>query len=83
MPFEILQALKPAFMRFPGGCIVEGNTMSNRYRFKDTLKRIEDRKCNWNRWAVHNNRKENDFHSEFSHYNQTTWNWLLCNFLVV
>lgn len=32
--FEILQALKPAFMRFPGGCIVEGNTMSNRYRFK-------------------------------------------------
>ena len=24
-----------------------------------------------NRWAVHNNRKENDFHSEFSHYNQT------------
>lgn len=69
--FEILQALKPAFMRFPGGCIVEGNTMSNRYRFKDTLKRIEDRKCNWNRWAVHNNRKENDFHSEFSHYNQT------------
>ena len=25
--FEILQALKPAFMRFPGGCIVEGNTM--------------------------------------------------------
>ena len=38
--FEILQALKPVFMRFPGGCIVEGNTMSNRYRFKDTLKRI-------------------------------------------
>ena len=84
--FEILKSLKPAFMRFPGGCIVEGNTMSNRYRFKDTLKRIEDRKCNWNRWAVHNNRKENDFHSEFSHYNQTLGIgyyefFLLCNLI--
>ena len=38
--FEILKSLKPAFMRFPGGCIVEGNTMSNRYRFKDTLKPV-------------------------------------------
>lgn len=69
--FELLKELKPAFMRFPGGCIVEGNTMSNRYRFKDTLKRLEDRRCNWNRWAVHCNRGENGFHSEFSHYNQT------------
>lgn len=69
--FELLKAVKPAFMRFPGGCIVEGNTMANRYRFKDTLKPLEDRKCNWNRWAVHNNRKENGFHSVFSHYNQT------------
>lgn len=69
--FELLKELKPAFMRFPGGCIVEGNTMSNRYRFKDSLKRPEDRKSNWNRWAVHNNCQENGFHSVFSHYNQT------------
>ncbi|PXV86858.1 alpha-L-arabinofuranosidase [Lachnotalea glycerini] len=69
--FEMLQALKPGFIRFPGGCIVEGNTLSNRYRYKDTLKPIEQRKNNWNRWAVHGNEEANQYHSRFSHYNQS------------
>jgi alpha-N-arabinofuranosidase len=69
--FELLKELKPGFVRFPGGCIVEGNTLSNRYRYKDTLKPAEHRKNNWNRWAVHSNREENQYHSQFSHYNQT------------
>jgi alpha-N-arabinofuranosidase len=47
---ESLKNLKPGFMRFPGGCIVEGNGLENRYRWKETVGRIEDRKCNWNRW---------------------------------
>ncbi|MBE5960373.1 MAG: alpha-L-arabinofuranosidase [Lachnospiraceae bacterium] len=69
--YEKLEGLKPGFLRFPGGCIVEGNTLVNRYRFKDTLKPVWARKNNWNRWAVHGNSKENNWHSSYSHYNQT------------
>ncbi|MBQ8821916.1 MAG: carbohydrate binding domain-containing protein [Lachnospiraceae bacterium] len=69
--FEKLADLKPGFLRFPGGCIVEGNTLHNRYRFKESLKPQWARKNNWNRWAVHGNRIENDFHGPYSHYNQT------------
>ena len=69
--FEYLKALKPGFIRFPGGCIIEGNTLANRYRFKDTLKAPWDRKNNWNRWAVHQNNADNNFESKYAHYNQT------------
>ncbi len=69
--FEKLAELKPGFLRFPGGCIVEGNTLNNRYRYKDSLKPQWARKNNWNRWAVHGNNAENDFHGPYSHYNQT------------
>ncbi|MBQ7920770.1 MAG: carbohydrate binding domain-containing protein [Lachnospiraceae bacterium] len=69
--YEKLADLKPGFLRFPGGCIVEGNTLHNRYRFKDTLKPVWARRNNWNRWAVHGNNAENDWHSQYSHYNQT------------
>lgn len=69
--FEKLKALQPGFIRFPGGCIVEGNTLANRYRFKDSLKPVWARKNNWNRWAVHGNNQENNFESQYSHYNQT------------
>jgi alpha-L-arabinofuranosidase len=69
--FDLLKDLNPGFIRFPGGCVLEGNTLANRYRFKDTLKPAEQRRSNWNRWAVHGNREENNFHGEFSHYNQT------------
>lgn len=69
--FEKLKALQPGFIRFPGGCIVEGNTLENRYRYKDSLKPVWARRNNWNRWAVHGNNEENGFHSVYSHYNQT------------
>ena len=69
--FEALKALKPGFLRFPGGCIVEGNTLVNRYRYKDSLTEPWNRKNNWNRWAVHGNCEENNFCSCYSHYNQT------------
>ena len=35
--FELLKGLKPGFLRFPGGCIIEGNTLENRYRWKESL----------------------------------------------
>jgi len=69
--FEKLEALKPGFIRFPGGCIVEGNTLDNRYRYKDSLKPVWQRRNNWNRWAVHGNNAENNWLGEYSHYNQT------------
>lgn len=37
---DLLQALKdlrPAFLRFPGGCYVEGDWMSNAFRWKKAL----------------------------------------------
>ncbi len=34
---EFLEDLKPAFMRWPGGCIVEGLTLENRVKWKETI----------------------------------------------
>jgi alpha-L-arabinofuranosidase len=45
-----LADLKPGFMRFPGGCIVEGSDLSRRYQWKTTIGPIEDRKLIINRW---------------------------------
>ena len=47
---QALKNIKPGFVRFPGGCIVEGTVLENRYRWKDTIGPIEERKINWNRW---------------------------------
>ncbi len=69
--FEMLRDMHPGFMRFPGGCIVEGNTLANRYRYKDSLKPAWARRNNWNRWAVHGTDSENGYESVYSHYNQT------------
>ncbi len=69
--YNLLKDLKPGFIRFPGGCIVEGNTLQNRYRYKDSLKPTWDRKTNWNRWAVHGNNKANNYESDYAWYNQT------------
>lgn len=68
---EKLKELHPGFIRFPGGCVVEGNELTNRYQWKNSVGDITQRKANWNRWAVHENNKENNFTSKFSHYNQT------------
>ncbi len=68
---ELLKELKPGFMRFPGGCIVEGNTLENRYQWKRSVGDPKRRTANWNRWAVHGNGKENNYTGRFSHYNQT------------
>lgn len=47
---EMLEALEPKFLRFPGGCIVEGKTLNNAYNWKDTIGPVEHRKMNWSRW---------------------------------
>jgi alpha-L-arabinofuranosidase len=47
---QMLADLKPGFMRFPGGCIVEGHYLTNRYQWKNTIGLPEDRKLLMNRW---------------------------------
>lgn len=34
---EALEALSPKFIRFPGGCVVEGKNLSNAYDWKDSI----------------------------------------------
>ncbi|EHQ24238.1 alpha-L-arabinofuranosidase C-terminal domain-containing protein [Mucilaginibacter paludis] len=51
-----LADLKPGFIRFPGGCIVEGRDLANRYQWKKTVGKVEDRELIINRW-----------NTEFSH----------------
>lgn len=50
---EMLAELNPGFLRFPGGCIVEGYTLANRYQWKHTVGPVEQRTQNWNRWQTH------------------------------
>lgn len=69
--YELLRELHPGFIRFPGGCIVEGNTLDNKYDYKNTLRENWDRKTNWNRWAVHGTSASNHYETIYSHYNQT------------
>ena len=49
---EALKALRPRFLRFPGGCVAEGSWVwDNLYRWKDTVGSVEQRKENWNTWG--------------------------------
>ena len=66
-----LKEIKPGFLRFPGGCIIEGNNLDNRYQWKKSIGPKETRTFNWNRWAVHNTREEDGYVGPFSHYGQT------------
>jgi alpha-L-arabinofuranosidase len=47
---QLLADMKPGFLRFPGGCIVEGHTLTNRYQWKTTIGPIAERKLIMNRW---------------------------------
>jgi alpha-L-arabinofuranosidase len=47
---QMLADMHPGFMRFPGGCIVEGHTLANRYQWKTTIGPVAGRKLIMNRW---------------------------------
>ena len=49
---QMLADLKPGFIRFPGGCIVEGFDLTNRYQWKKTVGPVEERQLIMNRWNV-------------------------------
>lgn len=45
-----LADIKPGVFRFPGGCIVEGTELPDRYQWKNTVGPVENRPLNLNRW---------------------------------
>jgi alpha-L-arabinofuranosidase len=47
---NMLDGLKPSFMRFPGGCWVEGDTMPLAYRWKQTVGDLSTRRTQYNIW---------------------------------
>jgi alpha-N-arabinofuranosidase len=49
---QLLSDLKPGFVRFPGGCIVEGRDLKERYQWKTTIGHVAERKLIINRWNV-------------------------------
>jgi alpha-N-arabinofuranosidase len=47
---QLLADMKPGFIRFPGGCIVEGRDLATRYQWKKTLGPVDERHLIINRW---------------------------------
>ncbi|MES1223091.1 MAG: alpha-L-arabinofuranosidase, partial [Bacteroidota bacterium] len=47
---QLLADMKPGFIRFPGGCIVEGFDLEHRYQWKKTIGPIDERQLIINRW---------------------------------
>lgn len=47
---QLLADMKPGFLRFPGGCIVEGSELDRRYQWKTTIGPVEERTLLINRW---------------------------------
>ncbi len=48
---QMLVDLHPRFMRWPGGCIVEGATYENRVKWKETLGDPMTRRGEWDLWG--------------------------------
>jgi alpha-N-arabinofuranosidase len=63
---QMIADLKPGFIRFPGGCIVEGRTIANRYQWKNTIGPVELRKVIINRWNMEmKNQQAPDYFQSF------------------
>jgi alpha-L-arabinofuranosidase len=50
---ESLDALKPAFLRFPGGCWVEGEDVAHMNHWKKTIGNVDVREPLWNIWKYY------------------------------
>ncbi|MDR1722566.1 MAG: hypothetical protein LBR84_01345 [Tannerella sp.] len=50
---ETIAAIKPAFVRFPGGCLAHGDGIFNIYNWKNTIGPVEQRKEDRNIWNYH------------------------------
>ena len=52
---EALEAMHPKFLRFPGGCAIEGRTMDFAWNWKDTVGDVAERKEMVNIWSPSDN----------------------------
>lgn len=50
---QLLADMKPAFIRFPGGCLAHGDGVGNMYRWKNTIGPLEQRVEQKNLWGYH------------------------------
>lgn len=48
---DMLRGLRPGFLRFPGGCVVEGINLENAIHWKQTRGPMEDRPGHWDLWG--------------------------------
>jgi alpha-L-arabinofuranosidase len=48
---QMIADLKPGFVRFPGGCVVEGGTVETAYNWKYTVGPVEERTEQWGAWS--------------------------------
>jgi len=63
---QLLKDMKPGFLRFPGGCIVEGRTLSERYQWKETIGDVTARLPMINRWNMEfRHRSTPDYYQSF------------------
>ena len=63
---QLLADMKPGFIRFPGGCIVEGFELATRYQWKKTIGNVEDRQTSINRWNTEfKHRPTPDYYQSF------------------
>jgi alpha-L-arabinofuranosidase len=63
---QMIADLKPGFIRFPGGCIVEGRDIMNRYQWKTTVANMNERQLIMNRWNVEfRHRPAPDYYQSF------------------
>ena len=47
---DALQKLSPSFIRFPGGCFCEGDSLDNLFDWKKTIGPLEEREQSYNVW---------------------------------
>lgn len=69
--FDALKNLNPAFLRFPGGCIVEGTSLFYRYEWKKTVGELKDRKIKPNLWATQGGNTILSWETTDCHYMQS------------
>lgn len=50
---QAIEAIRPRFIRFPGGCVAHGDGLGNIYQWKNSIGPLEARKPQRNLWGYH------------------------------
>lgn len=53
---EAVEAIKPRFVRFPGGCATHGNGIDNIYHWQSSIGELWERESDFNIWNYHQTR---------------------------